>query len=122
MSDITINVSYNGNNDEIAIICPEGYIDTTTSPEIEDVLLKVLEHKKYRVIMDLENVDYVNSSGWGVFIREIKQMRENRGDLVLVKMTPDVYAVYETMEFSKILKAFNSIDGALAYFKEIGGS
>ncbi len=120
MSDTTINVSYNGHNDDIAIICPEGYIDTTTSPEIENVLLKELSLKRYKVIMDLENVDYVNSSGWGVFIREIKQIRENGGDLVLVKMTPDVFSVYETMEFSKILRSFSSIESALSYFKETG--
>jgi len=99
-------------------MCIDGYIDTTTAPEIENVLLKELSQKKYKVIIDLENVDYVNSSGWGVFIREIKQIRENGGDLVLVKMTPDVFSVYETMEFSKILKSFNNLDGAISYFKE----
>jgi len=119
LSEITINVSYNGNNEDVAILCPEGYIDTTTSPEMESVLLKELSRKKYRFIVDLENVDYVNSSGWGVFIREIKQIRQNRGDLVLVKMSPDVFSVYETMEFSKILKSFNSIESALTYLNGI---
>lgn len=119
LSELTINVSYDGENEEIAVICPEGYIDTTTSPEIENVLLQVLARKKYRVIMDLENVDYVNSSGWGVFIREIKQMRQNGGDLILLNMTPDVFSVYETMEFSKILKSFNTIENALAYFTDV---
>jgi len=99
-------------------MCIDGYIDTTTAPEIENVLLKELSRKKYKVIIDLENVDYVNSSGWGVFIREIKQIRDNGGDLVLVKMTSDVFSVYETMEFSKILKSFNNLDNAISYFKE----
>jgi len=118
LRDTTISVSYNGNDDDIIIMCIDGYIDTTTAPEIENVLLKELSRKKYKVIIDLENVDYVNSSGWGVFIREIKQIRDNGGDLVLVKMTSDVFSVYETMEFSKILKSFNNLDNAISYFKE----
>ena len=75
-----------------------------------------LAKNKYEFIVDLKNTDYVNSSGWGAFMRILKEMRDNNGDLVIVNMSQEVYLVYETMDLSTILKSFNTIEEALANF------
>ncbi len=116
MPDIQVDVTYAGEKDEIAIISARGFIDTTTAPELEKKLEEQLALNKYKIIVDLENIDYVSSAGWGVFVSEIREIRENNGDLILVNMSPDVYDVYELMEFSSILKSFDSLDDAIAHF------
>jgi anti-anti-sigma factor len=114
--DIHIDVKYDGDDNEIAIISARGFIDTTTAPELEKKLEEQLALNKYKIIVNLENIDYVSSAGWGVFVSEIREIRENNGDLVLVNMSPDVYDVYELMEFSSILKSYNSVEEAIAGF------
>ena len=116
MGEFRIVVSYEGNNSEIAIVQPHGYIDATTYTDVEKTILNQLAQEYYKIIIDLAECEYVNSSGWGVFIREIKEIRKNNGDIVLVNMLPDVYMVYDTMEFSKILKTFSSIQEGVANF------
>jgi len=116
MPDIQVDVSYDGAGDEIAVIAARGFIDTTTAPELEKKLEEQLALNKYRIVVDLKNIDYVSSAGWGVFVSEIREIRENGGDLVLVSMSPDVYDVYELMEFSSILKSFDSLEEAIANF------
>jgi len=64
----------------------------------------------------LGNVDYISSAGWGIFISEIKGIREKGGDLKLVHMIPDVYEVFELLEFNYILKAFDSLEEAVSDF------
>ena len=113
MADIQVDVSYKGKDDEIAIISARGFIDTTTAPDLEKRLEEQLALNKYRIIVNLENIDYVSSAGWGVFVSEIREIRENNGDLVLVNMSSDVFDVYELMEFSSILKSFESIEDAI---------
>ena len=113
MADIQVDVSYTGKDDEIAIISARGFIDTTTAPDLEKRLEEQLALNKYRIIVNLENIDYVSSAGWGVFVSEIREIRENNGDLVLVNMSSDVFDVYELMEFSSILKSFESIEDAI---------
>ena len=103
MPDIQVDVSYSGKDDEIAVIEARGFIDTTTAPDLEKKLEEQLALNKYKIIVDLKNIDYVSSAGWGVFVSEIREIRENSGDLVLSNMSPDVYDVYELMEFSSIL-------------------
>jgi len=116
MEGIQVSVEKTGTNSDISIIRVGGYIDTTTSSELERALDSLLKAGIVRVIIDLGNVDYISSAGWGIFISEIKGIRERNGDLKLVKMIPDVYEVFELLEFHYILKAFDSIDEAVVDF------
>ena len=108
------------NNNNISVIKVGGYIDTTTSSELEHHLTKLLERGSYNIVIDLGNVDYVSSAGWGIFISEIKGIRERGGDLKLVSMIPEVYEVFELLEFHYILKAFESLEDAIKDFEVSG--
>ncbi|MEK7727758.1 MAG: STAS domain-containing protein [candidate division KSB1 bacterium] len=121
MEGIQVSVEKAGVNNHIAVIKVGGYIDTTTSAELEHALDSLLKAGTYDIIIDLGNVDYISSAGWGIFISEIKGIREKGGDLKLVRMIPDVYEVFELLEFHYILKAFDSIDEAVHDFAK-GGS
>ena len=116
MPNLDIKVSYVGPNKDVVIIEIGGYIDTTTAPELSRVLSEQIEMQKYKIIINLEQIDYISSVGWGVFISELKDVRDNGGDIVLTNMILDVYNIFELMEFSTILKSFTGVDNAVAYF------
>lgn len=116
MEGIQVSVEKTGPQSDISIIRVGGYIDTTTSSELERALDSLIKAGVFRVIIDLGNVDYISSAGWGIFISEIKGIRERGGDLKLAKMIPDVYEVFELLEFHYILKAFDTIDDAIQDF------
>ncbi|MFX0208955.1 MAG: STAS domain-containing protein [Candidatus Hodarchaeota archaeon] len=116
MEGIQLSVKQAGVNNNISVIKVGGYIDTTTSAELEHSLESLLDSDYYNIIIDLGNVDYISSAGWGIFISEIKGIREKGGDLKLVSMIPDVYEVFELLEFHYILKAFDTLEEAIADF------
>ena len=116
MEGIQLSVKQTGANNDISIIKVGGYIDTTTSAELEHSLESLIKSNNYNIIIDLGNVDYISSAGWGIFISELKGIRDQNGDLKLVNMMPDVYEVFELLEFHYILKAFDSIEDAIADF------
>jgi len=118
MEGIQVSVSLTGANNNISVIKVGGYIDTTTSAEVERALDSILRDGRNKVIIDLGNVDYISSAGWGIFISEIKGIREKGGDLKLVNMIPDVYEVFELLEFHYILKAFDTIEDAINDFEQ----
>jgi anti-sigma B factor antagonist len=118
MEGIQVSVEKVGQHSDISIIRVGGYIDTTTSSELERALDSLLKAGVFRVIIDLGNVDYISSAGWGIFISEIKGIRERGGDLKLARMIPDVYEVFELLEFHYILKAFDSLEDAIGDFDE----
>ncbi len=116
MEGIQLSVKQTGIDNNISVIKVGGYIDTTTSAELEHSLDQLLNDRKFKIIIDLKNVDYISSAGWGIFISEIKGIREKGGDLKLVGMIPDVYEVFELLEFHYILKAFETIEEAIVDF------
>jgi len=95
-----------------------GYVDTTTSQELDRTIEELLKNDVIRLVVDLEDVDYISSAGWGIFISEIKSIRRKGGDIKLIKMAPDVFEVFELLEFHHILKAYESMDDALGDFEE----
>lgn len=117
MEGIQVSLEKAGPKQNISVIKVGGYIDTTTSAELEHSLSSLLKSNSYNIIIDLGNVDYISSAGWGIFISEIKGIREKSGDLKLVRMIPDVYEVFELLEFHYILKAFDTLEEAIADFE-----
>jgi anti-sigma B factor antagonist len=122
MDQINITVTQSDDYPDISIIKVNGYVDTTTSAELEENLKRVLRQGMFRVVIDLGGVNYISSAGWGIFISEIKNIRENNGDLKLTGMMPDVYEVFELLEFQTILESYDSIEDALSSFGETSGS
>jgi anti-sigma B factor antagonist len=118
MEGIQVSTEVAGSEGQISIIKVGGYIDTTTSSEVERALNSLLKQGRYKIIIDLGNVDYISSAGWGIFISEIKSIRENNGDLKLVSMIPDVYEIFELLEFHHILDVYDSNQEAIQKFQE----
>ena len=117
MEGIQVSTEIAGSRNHISIIKVGGYIDTTTSSELERALDSLLKQGRFFIIVDLGNVDYISSAGWGIFISEIKSIRENGGDLKLVRMVPDVYEIFELLEFHHILDVYDTVDEATNKFE-----
>ena len=96
----------------VAVITLRGTVETTNAAGLEDTLQRVIDDRCYRIVVDLADVSYVSSAGWGIFISEIKRIRRNGGDIKLAAMRPEVREVFELLEFNSILRPFD--DRALA--------
>jgi anti-sigma B factor antagonist len=112
MSDIKISLDSSGPNGEISVVRVDGVIDTMTSTDLEKVMNSLMERRRYNVIIDLGGVDYISSAGWGIFISNIREIRQHSGDIKLARMIPNVYEIFELLEFDSILKAFDSVEKA----------
>lgn len=113
MKNITVTTTPYPQHKDIMLLSVRGFIDTTTAPEFERAFQSVLGQKKYNVIVDLKEVDYISSAGWGIFIGEIKRIRGQKGNLFLTSMSPEVTETYNLLNFDSIIKSFPSVDQAV---------
>jgi anti-sigma B factor antagonist len=118
MSDIKISLDSSGPTGNVSVVRVDGVIDTITAPELEKVMNSLLEQKRYYIVVDLGGVDYISSAGWGIFISNIREIRQNSGDIKLARMIPNVYEIFELLEFDSILKAFESVEKAKSDFHD----
>ena len=116
MDGLSVSVITHPELQDVTLLKVKGFIDTTTAPEFEKTFQGVLKDKKFKIVIDLKEVNYISSAGWGIFISEIKRIRRNGGDIKLAAMSPEVREVFELLEFNSILKPFADATAALRDF------
>ena len=70
-----------------------------------------------RVILDMEGVEAIDSSGLGTILFLAKKCRALGGDLKIVSIRPEVKMVIEIVTFDKILYIYNSLSDAVKSYK-----
>ena len=116
MEGIEIQEYRVGALNDIVLFKTNGYIDTNTSPELQKYLSQTIDQGVNQFVIDMGGVQYVSSAGWGVFVGEIRGLQENGGDLKITQMSPEVYEVFEMLEFNRILTSYDSIEEAIEDF------
>jgi len=119
---IVVSVTSVNGSAGVSVLKVSGYLDTTTAGELETALYGLLDREAYKVVVDLASVNYISSAGWGIFIGEIKRIRNHGGDLKLAGMVGDVYEVFQLLEFHSILEAYPTLQEAVAAFKPRNGA
>lgn len=90
--------------DQIIIIDISGDIDLASSPEVRKVLLReVRENRTPRVICNLTEVNYIDSSGIASFVEGLKASRDLGSRLILFGLSP---IAHEVLRLSRLLNVF----------------
>lgn len=103
---------------DVTILHVNGHLDSVSTGSFEAVLTEVIRSGGYKLVVDLSDVSYISSGGWGIFTGEVKKLREKGGDVVLVGMSPEVYDVFELLGFGEILNSFHTADEALVCLRK----
>lgn len=98
-------------------ISVEGFLDAHTVPEMEKIIHGLLNDGKYRIIVDFNALSYISSAGLGVFMSVIGDVKNNNGDIILMKMPPKIYKVFDLLGFTEIFTIVDDEQTALNSFK-----
>jgi anti-sigma B factor antagonist len=72
-----------------------GELDMSTSPELRSCLFALANGGQECVVLDLSELDFIDSMGIGALVGGLKQLRSRGADLVLRSPTPRVLKVIE---------------------------
>lgn len=109
-----VNILEKGN---ITCVYVSGQLDAHTAPKLEEKIQEQISNSKYKVVLNLNNLDYISSAGLGVFMSFLEEIRQNDGDLVFCNLKEKVFFVFELLGFPELFKVFNKEEEALNYFK-----
>lgn len=77
-----------------SIVILSGEIDAYTAPKLKDTLLPLTTTAEHTVEVDLGDVNYMDSTGLGVFISALKSTKENSSHMQLVDLQERVYRLF----------------------------
>lgn len=83
---------------------------------LNDKLHELIDNNQVRVVADLGNVDWMNSSGLGILIQGLNTMRNNGGDIKLANVTERIKSLLMITKLTRIFEIFDTVDDAVAGF------
>ena len=96
-----------------ALVNVRGYLDAHTFEQLDKALGGLFEEKIFKIVMKLDELDYISSAGAGVFIGVFGRAQENHGDLVILKPSPNVREVFDLLGLSQIFKIVDDLPSAV---------
>lgn len=99
--DLQVKVAEENSN--FAILQVTGEIDAYTAPQLKEALLPMTKTEKFLVKVDLSNVNYMDSTGLGVFISALKSTKENNSNMKLCNMQERVHRLFDITGLAEIM-------------------
>ena len=97
--------------DEVVVYQVSGEINISTSPDLKKQFEKQPSKK---VVVNLERVTYIDSSGLATLVEMLKKTRSQGGALGLAGMSEKVKSLFEITKLDKLFSLFSSQDEALS--------
>ncbi|GAA0311439.1 anti-sigma B factor antagonist [Gracilibacillus halotolerans] len=98
-------------NGETKILKVNGEVDVYTAPQLKEALVPLTKQEGAKVIVDLENVTYMDSTGLGVFIGALKSTKEYNSEMRLVSMHDRVRRLFEITGLDSIMNIDTTVRG-----------
>lgn len=98
---------------QATIIEVEGEVDLYSSPELRKAVLQATENKTTAIIIDLEKVTYMDSSGVATLVEGLQESEKYSGNFAIANLDSKVKAVFELSRLDKVFQIYNSREEAL---------
>lgn len=91
---------------EIAVYYINGEIDITSSPEVRKMFDKLTKDKVSKIVLNLEKVNYIDSSGLATLVEGLQRMRSYGGKMRLTNLSPKVKSLFEITKLEKLFEIY----------------
>jgi anti-sigma B factor antagonist len=102
---------------DIVIFDINGEIDLYNAPEIKEKIKEEMNKNKVNIIINLDKVTYIDSSGIGVLISSLSNLKKVGGGLKLINVYASVRKVFELTKLTSFFDIYDSETDALNAFK-----
>jgi anti-sigma B factor antagonist len=101
-----------------SVVAVRGEIDLFTAPELKSALGEAIEAGTTRIVVDLSDTTFLDSTALGVLIGTVKRLRARDGRLTIVNTDQNIAKTFEITGLDQIFTIRGSRDEALAALDE----
>ena len=100
--------------DGIEVIDVAGTIDIYTAPRLRELLIDLVSTDNCQLIVNLEQVEFLDSTGLGVLVGGLKRVRAHDGSLDLVCTQERILKIFRITGLTKVFGIHETVDQAIA--------
>lgn len=98
----------------VVVITPKSDVDLSRSPELRHALREAQDRKPERLIVDLDQVGYMDSSGLATLVEAMRSSKSSGTPLILASMSKKVRAIFEIARLDQFFTIVDSVDEGLS--------
>lgn len=96
-----------------SVLSVQGEVDVYTAPQFREQLIQLVDQGQRSILVDLEGVEFLDSTGLGVLVGGLKRVRSHNGDLSLVCTQHRILKVFEITGLTKVFSIYDNVDAAV---------
>ena len=109
--DLTLSTRVEGDR---SVVVVGGEIDVYTAPKLREHIIDLVSNGSHHLIIDMENVDFLDSTGLGVLVGGLKRVRAHEGSLDLVCTQDRILKIFRITGLTKVFAIHATVYEALA--------
>ena len=102
------------NRDGIEVIDVAGTIDISTAPRLRELLIDLVSTDNCQLIVNMDQVEFLDSTGLGVLVGALKRVRAHDGSLDLVCTRERILKLFRITGLTKVFGIHETVDQAIA--------
>ncbi|MCK9224487.1 MAG: anti-sigma factor antagonist [Candidatus Muirbacterium halophilum] len=106
-----------GFNDDIAVIRFNGELDMNTIGKAYDTISDIIDSGYIKMVFNLEELEFIDSTGLGFFTGSLKKLKEKNGDLKICSPSSYLKRIFSLIHMDYFIDIFDDEDKALEKFK-----
>jgi anti-sigma B factor antagonist len=91
-----------------------GEIDVYTAPKLRESIVDLVNRGSYHLVVDMEEVEFLDSTGLGVLVGGLKRVRAHDGSLRLVCTQERLLKIFRITGLTKVFAIYDTVDAAVA--------
>ena len=100
----------------VTVVALTGRLDLLTAPAVKARLAEEVAAGRRKLVIDLDAVSFIDSSGLGALIGALKAARVAGGDLRLARAPEQAQVILRLTTLDRVMKPYAGLDEALAGF------
>lgn len=110
---IELNTS---SRDNVAVVNIAGRIIYETENEFRNTIIGLIDEDKINIVLVLDKLSYINSSGLGILINLLKIAQKKGGDIKLTKLQGEIRELFSITSLDQVFSIYDDPDEAVESF------
>jgi anti-sigma B factor antagonist len=98
--------------ESFSVVDVKGEIDVYTAPKLREKLIELVSEGSHHVVVNLEGVDFLDSTGLGVLVGALKRVKAHEGSLALVCTQDKILKIFKITGLTKVFPIHGSVEEA----------
>lgn len=104
-------------NHSIKILKWKEDITLKTIKGFEEQLVVLINEPENKLMLDLSNVEYMNSAGLGVLVDSVMKARGKQKELVVAGVGETLFEIFNIVKIGTFIKLFSTEEEAITFFQ-----